>query len=166
MPEILIKSDKVLFIDGTFFNCVIGKNGITDNKTEGDLATPAGVFNIEKVFYREDRVSHFKCDFELIPIQKDMGWCDDSTSVFYNQLIRLPFEGSFENMWREDELYDIVAVISYNTNPVVSGRGSAIFLHVAKMSMEYTKGCIALAKEDLVKLLVSIRRETDIKILK
>ena len=161
-----IVNNKVLSYDGTFFNCVIGKNGVSDDKTEGDWKTPAGIFNIQKVFFRKDRMGDIECGLETIPITKDMVWCDDVESPFYNTLVSLPFNGSHEKLWREDELYDVILVLDYNTNPVVKGKGSAIFIHVAKESMEFTKGCVALKKADLLSLLKSIKKDTkvDIKI--
>lgn len=159
-----IVNGKVLSYDGTFFNCVIGREGITQNKKEGDWKTPAGIFNIEKIYYRKDRIPELATDFEMIPITKEMGWCDDVSSPFYNQPITIPSTFKHEDMWRDDELYDIVAVLNYNTNPIFPGKGSAIFIHVSRPNMEYTEGCIALAKEDLLLFLTKISRNTAINI--
>ena len=161
--NVVIKNGKVsLDTRGTFFNCVFGKNGFTRDKIEGDEKTPTGEFYIEKIFYRKDRSALFETDFELISIEKNFGWCDDVGSSFYNQFVVLPFGASFENLWREDELYDIVVVLSYNTKPIEKGKGSAIFIHVARPNMDYTKGCIALQKDDLIKLLGYMRKDTAI----
>jgi L,D-peptidoglycan transpeptidase YkuD (ErfK/YbiS/YcfS/YnhG family) len=56
-------------------------------------------------------------------------------------------------MWREDGLYDLVVLIGYNTDPPVPGRGSAIFLHVARPDFRPTDGCIAVAREVLLPVL-------------
>ncbi len=67
-------------------------------------------------------------------------------------------------MWRDDHLYDLVVVLGYNDDPVVSGLGSAIFLHVASPEYSPTEGCIALAKEDLLTVLADITPGSDIRI--
>jgi L,D-peptidoglycan transpeptidase YkuD (ErfK/YbiS/YcfS/YnhG family) len=56
-------------------------------------------------------------------------------------------------MWREDGLYDLVVAIGYNTDPPVPGRGSAIFLHVARPGFAPTEGCIAVERDVLAGLL-------------
>jgi len=93
-----------------------------------------------------------------------MGWCDDPLSRFYNRQIKLPSKFSHENLHRNDDLYDLVAVINYNTNPIIKNKGSAIFIHVAKNSYRKTRGCIALKKKDLINILTKIKKNTKIKI--
>jgi L,D-peptidoglycan transpeptidase YkuD (ErfK/YbiS/YcfS/YnhG family) len=58
----------------------------------------------------------------------------------------------------------LFAVINYNRNPVIKNNGSAIFIHIAKNNYKPTKGCIALRKIDLIKLLQIIKKNTKIKI--
>ena len=79
-----------------------------------------------------------------------MGWCDDPRSLFYNKLIKLPSKYSHEKLYRNDNLYDLIVVLSYNTNPIIKNKGSAIFMHIAKASYTRTKGCISLKKEHQV----------------
>ena len=93
-----------------------------------------------------------------------MGWCDDSKSKYYNKKIKLPSKLSHETLYRKDNIYDIVCVINYNINPTLKKKGSAIFLHIAKKSYQKTKGCIALKKEHLIKIICSIKKNTKIKI--
>jgi L,D-peptidoglycan transpeptidase YkuD (ErfK/YbiS/YcfS/YnhG family) len=93
-----------------------------------------------------------------------MGWCDDIKSKSYNKQIRLPSKLSHEILYRKDNIYDIVCVINYNTNPILKNKGSAIFLHIAKKNYQKTKGCVALKKNHLIKLLSSIKKNTKIKI--
>ena len=69
----------------------------------------------------------------------------------------MPYAASAENMWRDDALYDVVAVIGHNDHPVIDGAGSAIFLHVAPPDGEPTAGCVAL---DFVNLLSVLRLMT------
>ena len=93
-----------------------------------------------------------------------MGWCDDTQSKHYNKQIKLPSELSHEILYRKDNIYDIVCVINYNINPTLKNKGSAIFLHISKKKYQRTKGCIALKKNHLIKLLSLIKKNTKIKI--
>ena len=93
-----------------------------------------------------------------------MGWCDDPKSKKYNQLIRYPFKYSSEKLYRSDNMYDIIVVLNFNMDPIRKNRGSAIFLHVAKNNFSKTKGCIALKKIDLKKLVAKINKKTVIRI--
>ena len=60
---------------------------------------------------------------------------------------------SFERLWREDALYDLIVPLGYNDDPIIPGKGSAIFLHVATADYASTEGCVALRKEDLLSVL-------------
>jgi L,D-peptidoglycan transpeptidase YkuD (ErfK/YbiS/YcfS/YnhG family) len=93
-----------------------------------------------------------------------MGWCDDPTSNSYNKEIKLPTKFGYEKLYRKDHIYDLIAVISYNVNPIIKGKGSAIFLHIAKKKFSPTQGCIALKKKDLLLLLSKISKNTKIRI--
>ncbi len=151
--------------DGVSFFCLFGKNGITNNKEEGDMKTPTGIFPIRKIYYREDRVGKIEnTTIECIPIEKDSGWCDDVNKDKYNTFVKLPFDGRYENLWREDSSYDIVVSIGYNDSPVLKGKGSAIFLHIARDDMQYTEGCLAIKKEDMLLLLNKISKDTSLEI--
>ena len=94
-----------------------------------------------------------------------MGWCDDPKSKKYNQLIKLPSKFSFEKLYRNDEIYDILIILDFNTNPVIKNKGSAIFMHIAKRNYSPTKGCIAIKKNDMIKLARKINTKTLVKIL-
>ena len=98
-------------------------------------------------------------------INKKMGWCDDPKSKKYNQLIKLPSKFNFEKLYRNDDIYDIVFILNFNTNPVKKNKGSAIFVHIAKKNYLPTKGCIAIKKNDIKKLAREINRKTLVKIL-
>jgi len=93
-----------------------------------------------------------------------MGWCDDSKSKKYNKLIKIPFDFSFEKLFRKDNIYDIILVLNYNMSPVKKNRGSAIFIHVSKKNYKSTKGCIAVKKIQLLKILRDIEKNTIVKI--
>ena len=93
-----------------------------------------------------------------------MGWCDDIKSDCYNQLIKFPFDYSCEKMWRNDDLYDIVIELDYNVNNPVKGKGSAIFLHIAKPDYSGTEGCIAINIDDMLEILPDLNTQTIIDI--
>lgn len=128
----------------------IGPGGIAIKGGEGDGITPRGIFPVREIFYRADRMSAPRTRLPVRAIQDDDGWCDAPGDPNYNRLVKLPYGASAENMWREDHLYDLVAVLGYNDRPVVAGKGSAIFLHVAKPEYSVTQGCVAMALDDLL----------------
>ena len=161
----IIVTNKVLKYKNFLYKCAIGKNGITNSKIEGDKCTPTGIYSIEKIYYREDRLSMPKLDFQTIPINKNFGWCDDIRSIYYNKFIKFPFSYSAEFLYREDNIYNIVCIISYNTNPIIKNKGSAIFLHVANTDYSETAGCLALKQDDLIELLQNIDLDTKINVL-
>ena len=142
------------------FKCALGKSGIGNKKIEGDNITPKGVFNIIKIYYRKDRLKKLPSKFTLTEIKKNMGWCDDPKSKKYNQLIKLPTKYSHENLYRKDNIYDLILVLNYNMKPTIKNKGSAIFIHVAKKNYKKTAGCIALRKFDLICLVKKMKRNT------
>ncbi len=64
-------------------------------------------------------------------------------------MVELPINASAEALWRDDAVYDIIGVLGWNDDPVQPGRGSAIFLHLARPDFSPTEGCVALAPDDL-----------------
>ena len=142
--------------------CVVGKSGITNNKKEGDLSTPKGVYKINTLYYRKDKIKKFKCKIKQKIIRKDMGWCDDVDSNKYNQEITFPYNYSAEILYRKDRKYDLLIDIGYNTRPIIKGKGSAIFLHLSDKKYKPTKGCIAILKKDFLKILPLIKKNTKI----
>lgn len=142
-------------LGGLVLRCVLGKGGVkpATEKREGDGATPAARMPLRRVLFRADRVAPPRCAVPVEPIAPDEGWCDDPAHRSYNRRVRLPFDASHEVLWREDPLYDIVGVLGWNDDPVERGRGSAIFLHLARDDARPTEGCIALAARDLRRVL-------------
>ena len=145
--------------------CTLGHGGIRADKREGDGATPAGLFTLRRVLWRADRladppVTRLPC----APILPTDGWCDWPEDPLYNRPVTLPYPARHERMWRDDALYDIVGVIGYNDSPAVSGLGSAIFLHVAGPDYAPTEGCVALAIDDLIRVLADCDETTTITI--
>ena len=160
----LIVENNILVYNGKRIPCVIGKNGATNNKVEGDGCTPSGIYNFTKIYFRADKIKKISFQIESSVINPDDGWCDDTNSSYYNQFIKFPFNFSAEKLFRDDDLYDIVCVINYNTEPVQAGKGSAIFLHVASKDFTGTEGCIAIKKDHLVELISKIDNTTTIEI--
>ena len=158
----LFVKNNYLYTETETFKCAVGLNGLTKNKIEGDQCTPVGEFTFKKIYYRADKLGLI--DF-LIPsssISENDGWCDDISNEFYNQFIKFPFKGSAERLYRADDLYDLVCVLNYNTDPIIPGKGSAIFLHVAKNNFLHTEGCIALQKDVLIRLSINIDKDSKI----
>ena len=94
-----------------------------------------------------------------------MGWCDDPQSTKYNKLIKLPSSNSYEKLYKRENIYDIILILDYNMNPIVKGKGSAIFIHIAKKNFKKTEGCVALKKIDLLKILKQLKKKTKVKIV-
>ena len=128
----------------------IGPGGIAVKGGEGDGITPIGSWPVREIFYRADRIARPDVKLPLRAIQPDDGWCDAPNDDCYNRLVRLPYRASAETMWRDDHLYDLVAVLGFNDDPVLAGKGSAIFLHLAKPDYASTHGCVALAFADVL----------------
>ena len=133
--------------------CAIGKRGIGIKRKEGDLITPKGKYSIKYILYRKDRIKKIQSKLKKIPITKSIGWCDDPKSKDYNKLIKLPTNYKYEELYRKENIYDLILVLNFNMRPIVKKKGSAIFIHIAKKNYFPTKGCIALVKKDLIYLI-------------
>ena len=157
--NIKLKGKNLYYLNNKI-KCAIGKNGITKNKKEGDLKTPSGIFKLKKIFYRKDRIKFIRTPLKKKYIKKNVGWCDDPNSKYYNREIKFPFKGSAEKLWRKDSIYDLIIVLNYNFNPIIKNKGSAIFLHICKKNYAPTKGCVAINKKDMINLLVNIKSNT------
>ena len=162
---ITIKNKDTLLIGDFKFKCSIGKKGFSKKKVEGDLTTPKGLFNLGNIYYRSDRVRKPFTKLKSISIKKNMGWCDDSNSKFYNKLIKIKknLKISYEKLYRKDHKYDFFILIKYNYKNPIKFKGSAIFLHLTKNYLP-TKGCIALCEKDFLILAKLINKKTKIKI--
>ena len=133
-----------------------GRGGVRPDKREGDGATPQGTYELVAAYYRPDRIAPPASGLALTALCPETGWVDDPGDRLYNRAVSLPYPARHELMWREDGLYDLVVVIGYNTDPPVAGRGSAIFLHVARPDFAPTEGCIAVQRDVLAELLALI----------
>ena len=162
---IIIKNKETLIFEDFNFKCCIGKNGITNNKIEGDNKTPRGIFSLGNVYFRKDRNLIKPINkLNFISINKQMGWCNDIKSNKYNKIIKVNKKIRHEKMFRRDYKYDYLIPIQYNTKNTKIGKGSAIFLHLTK-NYKPTTGCIAINKKDFLILLKVINKQTKIKIV-
>lgn len=161
--RIVVVGDKLHFQDKVY-RCAVGKDGCAQEKREGDHKTPMGTFALRECWYREDKVGAPQTGLPLNVIRESDGWCDDAKSPDYNKHIALPSDYSHEKLWRDDDLYDVVIPIGYNDGPIIPGKGSAVFIHVATPDWQPTEGCVALAKDDLLAILPVLTPKTLIEI--
>ena len=161
---IFIKNKHTLQIDKFKFKCCIGKNGSTNNKKEGDKKTPRGIFGIENLYFRKDRINKPTTSLKCIEIKKNMGWCDDLRyPKKYNKLFRIEKKIKHEKLKRRDFKYDLLIPIKYNFEKPLIGKGSCIFLHLTR-NYKGTAGCVALKEKDFLILLKLIKKNSKIKI--
>jgi len=143
---ILLKNKHTVKFDDFEFKCCIGKNGLTKFKKEGDGKTPKGIFKIEHLYFRKDRIKKPLTKLKCIEIKRNMGWCDDVKNKKYNKLIKINKNCSHEKLFRKDKKYDLLIPIKYNFNKIIPGKGSCIFIHLTS-DYKPTAGCIALKKK-------------------
>lgn len=135
--------------------CALGKGGViaADLKREGDQCSPIGRWPLRQVFYRPDRISAPNTALPIAPLTPEMGWCDAPEDGQYNRRVRHPYPASAERLWRDDAVYDILVILGHNDDPILPGRGSAIFWHLAWPDYRPTEGCVALALVDMLDVL-------------
>lgn len=150
--ERLIVSRGHLICGEMSLRCAVGRASIRRDKVEGDGATPVGRFPLRRVLFRADRVGAVATGLPVRALSRADGWCDDVRDARYNTPITLPDAAHHEELWRDDHLYDVIVVVGYNDAPVVAGKGSAIFLHVARPDFGPTEGCVAVALPGLLEL--------------
>ncbi len=148
-----VLQDGILAGAGLRARAAHGRGGVVAHKREGDGGTPAGMLRLVRVLYRADRLAPPACAVPLEPLSPHDGWCDDGADAAYNRPVRLPYAARHEALWRADAVYDVIGVLDWNLDPVVPGRGSAIFLHVATPDYAPTAGCVALALADVLAVL-------------
>ncbi|MEO5375184.1 MAG: L,D-transpeptidase family protein [Alphaproteobacteria bacterium] len=153
--EITVHADGRLTWEGRTVRCALGWGGVVGDKREGDGGTPVGRLALRRVLYRADRIPPPRTGLPLSVIERHDGWCDDPDDAAYNRPVILPHPARHEELWRADGVYDVIVVLGHNDDPVIPGRGSAIFLHVARPGYEPTEGCVALALGDLLALLAA-----------
>src|ERR1700749_1066103 len=122
----------------------LGGGGIRANKREGDRGTPRGVFRLKRLWWRADRFARPRTQLPVRPIRSDDGWCEDPHYRPYNQPVRLADDHPGDRLKRNDRLYDLIIELDHNTRPRIAGRGSAVFVHIARPGLGPTAGCVAL----------------------
>jgi L,D-peptidoglycan transpeptidase YkuD (ErfK/YbiS/YcfS/YnhG family) len=143
---------------------VLGRTGIAANKREGDGATPRGRFRLIRLWWRADRGPLPRTLLTARRIDRALAWCENPGDRRYNHPFRRLANEPGDRLWRDDHLYDLVIELSHNTRPRVAGRGSAVFIHVARPDGGPTAGCVALEAKDLRRLLGRLGPSTWIEI--
>jgi L,D-peptidoglycan transpeptidase YkuD (ErfK/YbiS/YcfS/YnhG family) len=142
----------------------LGRSGIKANKREGDGGTPRGQFRLVRLWWRADRMP---VPATLLPIRRigpNDAWCEDPKDRRYNRPICRNTDGPGDRLQRSDHLYDFIIEIDHNTRPRIAGRGSAVFIHVARPGFSPTAGCVALTASHLRILLAKLSANTRIVI--
>ena len=142
----------------------LGRGGILANKREGDGGTPRGTFRPRQVWWRADRHVRPRTHLPVRAIRPEDAWCEDPGDRHYNQPVRLDAGQGGDRLRRDDHLYDFIVEIDHNTEPRVAGRGSAVFLHLARENFGPTAGCVSMTKSAMLRLLQRIGPETKIVI--
>lgn len=131
----------------------LGRGGILANKREGDGGTPKGSFRPRRLWWRGDRHSRPQTLLPARIITGTDAWCEDPSDRHYNQWIRRGDGEGGDRLKRDDQLYDFIIEIDHNTRPRIAGRGSAVFLHLARDNFGPTAGCVSMTKSAMLQLL-------------
>ena len=142
----------------------LGRDGILANKREGDGGTPRGTFRPRRLWWRADRHRRPETKLPASPITPSDAWCEDPGDRHYNRPLRLKPGHSGDRLRRDDHLYDFIVEIDHNTCPRIAGRGSAVFLHLARENFGPTAGCVAMEKSAMLGLLRRLSPKTRIRI--
>jgi L,D-peptidoglycan transpeptidase YkuD (ErfK/YbiS/YcfS/YnhG family) len=142
----------------------LGRGGIIANKREGDGGTPKGTFRPRRLWWRADRHKRPRTFLPIRAIQPEDGWCEDPHSRRYNRPVRLDRDHRGDRLKRDDHLYDFIVEIDHNTSPRIAGRGSAVFLHLARENFSPTAGCVSMTKSAMLRLLRRLGPRTRIVI--
>jgi len=121
-------------------------------KREGDGKTPLGTYTLCTALLRPDRLSAPSTALPWRWLRPSDGWSDAPQDPAYNRPITHPHPHSAEHLWRDDHAYDIIITLSHNTPPT-PGLGSAVFLHCLQPDSRPTQGCIAVARDALIRWL-------------
>jgi L,D-peptidoglycan transpeptidase YkuD (ErfK/YbiS/YcfS/YnhG family) len=142
----------------------LGRGGIKADKREGDGGTPLGTFQPRQLWWRADRHPRPKTFLAVRAIRPEDAWCEDPLSRHYNQPVRLERDGRGDRLTRTDHLYDFIIEIDHNRSPRIAGRGSAVFLHLARPDFSPTAGCVSMTRSAMLRLLERLGPQTRIVI--
>ena len=136
----------------------VGWNGLAASRREGDGTTPIGTFRFGDTIYGAAPDPGVRLGYHRI-VCGDY-WVEDPRSRAYNTFRHVPcgtpppFRAA-DGLWESPRAYRHFAFIRYNADPVVPGRGSAIFLHASTGGP--TNGCVSVAVPRLVQTLRWLR---------
>ena len=153
-----------LVADGQAVPVALGRGGIIANKREGDGGTPKGTFRPRQLWWRADRHPRPRTFLPIRAIAPEDAWCEDPASPHYNQPVRLDQANAGDRLTRDDRLYDFIVEIDHNASPRIRGRGSAVFLHLARENFGPTAGCVSMTKPAMLRLLQRLGPDTKIVI--
>ena len=142
----------------------LGRGGIKPNKREGDGGTPRGIFRPKRLWWRGERHRRPATALPVQRISLDDGWCEDPADRHYNRPVKVPPGSTADRLARADGLYDFIVEIDHNTTPRIPGRGSAVFLHLARPDFTPTAGCVSMTKSAMLRLLRRMSLQTRIVI--
>jgi len=154
----------ILLAGGLALPVALGRGGIRADKREGDGGTPRGTFRPLRLWWRADRQPRPNTLLPMRRITPDVAWSEDPADRRYNRPFYRANGAPGDRLWRDDRLYDLIVEIDHNTRPRVAGRGSAVFLHIARPGFAPTAGCVAFAAPVLRRLLTQIGPGTRIVI--
>src|ERR1700733_6333196 len=142
----------------------LGRAGVRANKREGDGATPRGRFRPTRLWWRADRGRRPQTLLPTRRIGPADAWCEHPADRRYNRPFIRSASDPGDRLWREDDLYDLIIEIDHNTRPRIAGRGSAVFIHLARPGFGPTAGCVAMPVAVLRRLVRRIGPNTRIVI--
>lgn len=142
----------------------LGRGGIKANKREGDGGTPRGTFRPRQLWWRADRYPRPRTFLPVRAIGPDDAWCEDPQSRHYNRPVHRNSASGGDRLKRDDHLYDFIVEIDHNSYPRVYGRGSAVFLHLAREHFGPTSGCVSMTRSAMLRLLARVGPTTKIVI--
>src|SRR6516165_10178552 len=161
-PRPGLRTQGLLRAGGRAFRVALGRTGVRALKREGDGGTPLGTFRPIRLWWRADRLPRPRTSLPVRRIGPDDAWCEDPADRRYNRPFHRSANELGDRLKRADGLYDLVIEIDHNTRPRVAGRGSAVFIHVAKPGFEPTAGCVAVTRDELRRLLNQLSPKTRI----
>jgi len=156
--------DRTIQAGGQAIPVALGRGGIIANKREGDGGTPRGTFRPVRLWWRADRHPRPRTFLPVRAIGPQDAWCEDPADRHYNQPVRLGLDRRGDRLKRDDHLYDFIIEIDHNTAPRIAGRGSAVFLHLARENFSPTAGCVAMTRPAMLRLLKVLGPDTRIMI--
>ena len=142
----------------------LGRGGIKANKFEGDGGTPRGIFHPVRLWWRSDRHPRPRTHLPIRAIRFIDAWSENPSDRHYNQAVTRAPDGDGDRLMRADHLYDFIIEIDHNTRPRVAGRGSAVFIHLARENFSPTAGCVGLTPRAMLRLLSRLGPRTKIVI--